>query len=55
MESSLGVIPATMAVGLGSVGVGLLALQGVRERSDVDLDGLEDGAPAQRGKSVDAE
>jgi putative MFS transporter len=40
-KPSLGVIPATIAVGLGCVAVGLACLVGMRESFDLDLDYVE--------------
>jgi putative MFS transporter len=41
LKGPLGVLPATLAVGLGCVAVGLVALSGMRESFHTDLDYLE--------------
>jgi len=40
-KPSLGVVPATLAVGLGCIAVGLACLAGMRESFDLDLDYVE--------------
>ncbi|MBI5517723.1 MAG: MFS transporter [Deltaproteobacteria bacterium] len=42
LKPALGVLPATLCVGYGCIAVGLLALRGMRESFDNDLDFLEE-------------